>query len=105
MSFFATKGKSSHWRTWQALQQITDAFKILGEVHDKVLEHVHQLVPEYVASLFASHQELHQMFGRICLHNVRRLLFDQEHMLHLVPLTEAVLRNYELRAAYEAGQI
>lgn len=105
VSFFATKGKKSHWRTWQALPQTTEAFKILGEVHDRVPEHVHQLLQDYVARLFASQQELSQMVGPVCLHNVRRTLFDQEHMLHLLPPTEAALRKHELRAAYEAGQI
>ena len=43
----------------------------LGEVHDKVPEHVHQLLQEYIASLFVSQQELHQMLDPVCLHNVR----------------------------------
>lgn len=105
VSFFASKLKRTHWKTWLAFPQATEAFKFLGEVHDAIAEHVQRLLEEYVVHLFATERQLLEMGAPLTLNKLRRFLFEAEHKLHLLPPTLAALIQHILRAAYQAGQI
>ena len=72
------------------------ALQFLDQLHDKVPDHIHQNLDQYVARLFASERQLSQMGEPFTLNRLLRLIFVAEHLL---PSTQAALRQHTLRAA------
>ena len=101
VSSFATRGKKLSWQTWNAFDDVTATFRILGDTPGQIddekamamLEHFTVLLYDRTSDM-DNIDELHQ-----------QLFTKWGTSMENLPPTKAALVQYAKRAVYQAGHI
>ena len=101
VSYFATHGKKTAWKTWENFPQITTVLQQLSQKPTfESIERNMSLIERFVCLLY------HPSSSKTDVNECRRQLFvKHSRQLEGLPSTKAALYQHTLRAAYQAGYV